>query len=134
LLPVLLDAKEDFKPEPGPAFWPANRYAQWLTGKKVEPRSTDFLGAPLADLRDHVSLDAEAGAAAEGQLFTTAGITSVALPRHGQSPGTAKPIGPRRFDSFAEIELAARVEGVPLWGQEALAKLFTWHPLGGERR
>jgi CRISPR-associated protein Cmr3 len=134
LRPVLLDTNDDFKPESGPTFWPVNRYVEWLTGAKVDPRSADFLGAPLADLRDHVSLDPDSGVASEGQLFTTVGIGSRALPRQGHSPGPAKPSGPPRREYFAEIELAARVGDVPGWGQQALSTLSVWHPLGGERR
>ncbi|HKI30452.1 MAG TPA: type III-B CRISPR module-associated Cmr3 family protein [Gemmataceae bacterium] len=134
LRPVLLDADHDFKPEPGPAFWPVSCYVEWLTDKKIDPRSDDFLRAPLADLRDHVRLDPDSGAAEEGQLFTTAGISSSALPKHGPPPGPAKPTGKPRRECFAEIELATRVENVPDWGQQALSKLSIWHPLGGERR
>jgi CRISPR-associated protein Cmr3 len=134
LRPVMLGEPDNFKPEAVPAFWPLKRYEQWLTGTTVDPRSVDFLSAPLPDLRDHVSLDPETGAAEEGLLFTTAGISSRALQKHGRSPGPAKPTGPRRADNFSEIELAARVENVPPWGQEPLSKLSVWHPLGGERR
>jgi CRISPR-associated protein Cmr3 len=134
LLPALLDAEDDFKREPGPAFWPMSRLAEWLTGKTVDPRGADFLGQALPDLRDHVSLDPDTGAASEGLLFTTAGIGSLALPRFGRSPGEARPTGPPRYDAFTEVELSARVENVPAWGQQALANLSTWHPLGGERR
>ncbi len=134
LRPVLLDATDDFKPEAGPAFWPLSRYVEWLTGNKVDPRNPDFLGAAVADLRDHVSLDPDSGAAKEGLLFTTAGIGSRAMPRQERSSGPAKPTGVPRRECFAEIELAARVENVPGWGEQALAKLSVWHPLGGERR
>jgi CRISPR-associated protein Cmr3 len=135
LRPVVLDTERDFKPEPvPPAFWPMNRFARWLAGEKIDPRAPDFLNRPMEDLRDHVSLEPETGAAEEGLLFTTAGIGSLALQRHGSRLGEAKPTGPPRFDSFAEIELAARVGPVPLWGQQVLQALSTWHPLGGERR
>jgi CRISPR-associated protein Cmr3 len=134
LRPVLLDAPSDFKPEPGPAFWPVNRYAEWLSGQKVNPQSTDFLAAPPPDLRDHVSLNSDTGAAAEGMLFTTAGIGSRALPKYGCTPGPAKPKGTPRRECFAEIELSARAETVPEWARQALADFSVWHPLGGERR
>lgn len=134
LRPVLLDCEGDFKPETGPAFWPRNRYVEWLTGRKIDPPGGDFLGAPLADLRDHVSLDFNSGAAEEGLLFTTAGIGSRALPKHNQSLGPAKLTGKPRGDCFADIDLVARVENVPTWGERALGNLSAWHPLGGERR
>ncbi len=134
LWPVLLNAKGDFKPEPGASFWPMSRCAEWLTGNAIDPSKDDFLASPLVDLRDHVSLEAETGAAEEGLLFTTTGIGSRALPKHGRSPGPPKPTGPRRFDNFTEIELAARIDTVPPWGQQPLSKLAVWHPLGGERR
>jgi CRISPR-associated protein Cmr3 len=93
LWPVLLDATDDFKPEPVPPFWPRYRFVEWLTGSKIDLGKDDFLGNPLPDLRDHVSLDPESGAASEGLLFTTVGIGSRALPRNGRSPGPAKPTG-----------------------------------------
>jgi CRISPR-associated protein Cmr3 len=134
LRPVLLDAKDDFKPEAGPMFWPLKRYAEWLCGQKVNPRTPDFLGAPVPDLRDHVSLNSDSGAAAEDMLFTTVGIGSRALPKHGCTPGPTKPTGAPRCECFTEIELSARVEEVPEWGRQALGNLSVWHPLGGERR
>jgi CRISPR-associated protein Cmr3 len=135
LRPVVIDAEDDFKPEMGPAFWPMSRYAEWLADKTFDPRSEGFHGAAVPDVRDHVSLDAETGAAEEGLLFTTAGIGSLALPRFGRTPEEAKPTGPPRFpDVFAEMELAARVDNIPEWARGKLATLSTWHPLGGERR
>jgi CRISPR-associated protein Cmr3 len=134
LWPVLLYPEKQFKPAPGPAFWPLNRYADWLTGTTVDPRSPDFLGAATEDQRDHVSLDPETGAASEGLLFTTTGVGWRALPRQGRSPGPAKPTGTPRRECFTEIELAGRAENVPDWGQQALSNLSVWHPLGGERR
>ncbi len=136
LRPVVLDGEEeDFKPETGPAFWPLNRYTEWLAGKTIDPRSAAFLQAAVEDLRDHVSLTPETGAAEDGLLFTTTGVGALALPRHGRRiEDETKPTGPRRYDRFAEIELTARVSEVPAWGADALARLSTWHPLGGERR
>src|SRR5262249_52652360 len=61
LQPVLIKAEDDFKPVTGPTFWPLERYAVWLTDKKIDPRSGDFLGAPLVDRRDHASLAPESG-------------------------------------------------------------------------
>jgi CRISPR-associated protein Cmr3 len=131
---VLIDAGEEFKPEKGPEFWPMSRYAKWLSGETFDPRSDEFLKAPLADLRAHVSLNSDTGSAEEGLLFTTAGVASRALQRFGLAPDEAKPTGKARSLAFREIELSARVENVPQWGQEKLTTLSTWHPLGGERR
>lgn len=133
LLPVMIDTDKDFKPESGPAFWPMSRVVEWLIGKTVQPRC-DFLAAPLPDLRDHVSLDSDTGAAQEGLLFTTAGIGVRALPRYGCPQRPIRPMGSPRQDCFLDIELSARVEKVPQWGEEPLSKLSVWHPLGGERR
>ncbi len=145
LRPVLLDAQDNFKPQPGPAFWHVCQYvnwltcndvdlANWLTGQKFDGQSDDFLSTATEDLRDHVSLDPDTGAAEEGLLFTTTSIGSRALPRQQRPPGPAKPIGKPRRECFAEIELTARVENVPDWGRQALSNLSVWHPLGGERR
>ena len=134
LQPVLIDTDEDFKPERGPAFWPLSRYRDWLIGKEIDPRDGGFLAGPIEDLRDHVSLDPDTGAASEGLLFTTVGISSMALPKYGRNAGAAKPTGTGRAEAFAEIDLTARAENVPLWGQETLSALSVWHPLGGERR
>ncbi len=129
LRPVLLaeeQAPEDFKPEEGPAWWPSDRYATWLAGGDVA-FDHRFLNAPQVEERTHVQLDARTGAADEGNLFTTAALPLTHLARHG-----ARPEGPHA-ERFAEIKLSARVRASQ-WCGEAVAKLDTFHPLGGERR
>lgn len=130
LLPVMLteaQAAADFKPAAMPGWWPQGQLAAWLTGQPVSFDRT-FLGSPHQELRDHVCLDAERGAAAEGLLFATAGLNLAYMPRFG-----ADPAGPFR-ERFAEVTLSARV-AIPA-SEPALGgdRLDTWHPLGGERR
>lgn len=125
LRPVVLPAEvNDFKPKEPPAWWPADKLADWLTGKPVTFDGS-FLLAPRTEVRDHVQLDADTGAAAESRLFATAGLPVTHLPRYGASDGD--PFAKR----YAPITLAARVNGD---GWPELPPLDTWHPLGGERR
>jgi CRISPR-associated protein Cmr3 len=119
----------DFKPKSVPAWWPLNEIANWLVGKAVAFDSK-FLNAALQETRDHVCLDPDTGAAAEGQIFATAGLNVTHLPRHAvKSNDTQLPLG----DRFAEITLSARVT-IAERAFEHVEKLATWHPLGGERR
>ncbi len=76
--------------------------------------------------RDNVCLDAQTGAAGEGQLFTTAGLNVTYLPRHAVA--ASEPFQAR----FAPNTLSVRV----ICGDEGLGNMdqLTWHPLGGERR
>lgn len=134
LLPVMLSmsqASSDFKPAQVPAWWPVQRYAEWLLGKDISFDSS-FLNNPHEEKRDHVCLDAERGAAADGQIFSTAALNLSYLPRFGVAQDDEKiPFTAR----FAEVSLAARVD-IP--DSELELKLEhdfeIWHPLGGERR
>lgn len=131
LRPVMLSeaqAGEDFKPAEVPAWWPVDNYAEWLLGKGVSFDSS-FLRGPLQETRDHVCLDAERGAAAEGQIFATAGLNVTRLPRFGVDG--SRPLHER----LAEITLSGRIT-IP--ASETAFKIGQqfgiWHPLGGERR
>jgi len=135
LQPVVLPKNvEDFKPIEPPAWWPLTKMVEWLTAtEKVEYvpdwLTEKFLNQPIQQLRDHVQLDAELGASAEGLLFATSGLHVSHLPRHGAKANDRKiPFEER----FAQITLSARVDfGDSDWqGTERLS----WHPLGGERR
>ena len=124
-------AKGDFKAKPIPSWWPISKYEGWLTTRHVafspEWFDTGFLDAAKTETRDHVCLDAHTGAAAEGQIFATAGLNVTHLPRYGV--GESKPFPER----FAEITLSARVTMAEnAFGD--VKSLNTWHPLGGERR
>jgi CRISPR-associated protein Cmr3 len=129
LRPVMLteeQAPDDFKPEQAPAWWPCDRYSQWLAGNDI---SFDhrFLNALPDELRTHVKLDAHAGAAEEGMLFTTAALPLTHLARYGAAA----------HDGFrsrlAEISLCVRVRASQ-WCADTVATLDNLHPLGGERR
>ena len=132
LRPVMLSEDQstsDFKPTPVPGWWPISKLTDWLLGKTVT-FDAEFLNTALMETRDHVCLDAKTGAAAEGQIFTTAGLNVTHLPRFGVSVDDKK----RRFDErFAEITLSARVT-IAEKAFEHVEALDTWHPLGGERR
>ncbi|MFI5456520.1 MAG: type III-B CRISPR module-associated Cmr3 family protein [Isosphaerales bacterium] len=132
LRPVMLsDAQTatDFKPAGVPSWWPHGQMARWLVGESIT-FDRSFLNSALQETRDHVCLDPDTGAAAEGQIFATAGLNVTHLPRHGfKSNDTKLPLG----DRFAEITLSARVT-IAERAFEHVEKLSTWHPLGGERR
>jgi CRISPR-associated protein Cmr3 len=126
-------AKDDFKAKPVPAWWPRRKYEEWLTTTNVDFSSDwfdeTFLNAGVQETRDHVCLDADTGAAVEGQIFATAGLNVTHLPRYRVD----REDGKLPFDKrFAPITLSARVrlEDAKLGHLEEL----TWHPLGGERR
>ncbi len=131
LRPVMLSeaqAGEDFKPAEVPAWWPVGKYADWLLGNGVCFDSS-FLRGPHPETRDHVCLDAERGAAAEGQNFTTAGLNVTRLPRFGVDG--SRPLHER----LAEITLSARITIPDSETAFTIGQQFgIWHPLGGERR
>ncbi|HEX8204198.1 MAG TPA: type III-B CRISPR module-associated Cmr3 family protein [Isosphaeraceae bacterium] len=122
-------ARAGFKPRPTPQWWPVGELTDWLLGKDLNFNET-FLAAAIPETRDHVCLDADTGTAAEGQLFTTAGLNLTHLPRFGVKSDDEK----LPFDKrFAEIKLSARAASDdPQFSQ--LMDRGTWHPLGGERR
>jgi len=119
-------APQDLKPDPAPAWWPADECTKWLAGEEIA-LDCRFLRHPKTDYRTHVHIDPDAGAAEEGALFTTAALALGALPRHGA------PAGANRKDRFLPIKLAARLDAKE-WCAEAAANLDLLHPMGGERR
>lgn len=131
LQPVMLSesqANEDFKPAEVPAWWPVGKYAGWLLGNDVCFDSS-FLRGPFQETRDHVCLDAERGAAAEGQIFATAGLNVTRLPRFGVDG--SRPLHER----LAEITLSGRMTIPASETAFTIGQQFgIWHPLGGERR
>ena len=132
LKPVMLSeaqATTEFKPAEAPAWWPVEQMARWLVGEPVTFDDT-FLRAAVQEIRDHVCLDAERGAAAEEQLFATAGLNVTHMPRFGVAQDDEKLARSRRF---AEVTLSARVT-TPAGDFDHVASLDAWHPLGGERR
>lgn len=118
LLPVILPWNvEEFKPARAPAFWSNSQMTAWLleNGFQAPPaeikRGCGFLNAPDSDVRTHVFIEAGTGAAREGRLFQTAGL------------------------SFPEgVSLAGRVENAGRDLNKLLDSLNALHPLGGERR
>lgn len=123
-----LQAGEDFKPAEVPTWWPVGKYGEWLLGNDVCFDSS-FLGGPLQETRDHVCLDAERGAAAEGQIFATAGLNVARLPRFGVDG--SRPLHER----LAEITLSGRITIPASETTLTIGQQFDiWHPLGGERR
>lgn len=126
----------DFKPADLPAWWPIAKYTQWLlaTASRLPDSwfSGPFLNAAHQELRDHVCLDAQRGASAEGMIYATAGLHAGYLPRFGVK------LDDRELsldERFAKISLTARVR-IPESerGFQHVDRLDLWHPLGGERR
>jgi CRISPR-associated protein Cmr3 len=135
LLPVILSqsqADHDFKPAAIPAWWPVSRYVEWLLGQDPSIDSS-FLGNPLQETRDHVCLDAETGAAAEGLIFASTGLNVAHMPRFQTN---VNQLNETRFkDRYAEVTLSVRVTIPPEEKKVKLDQPFQlWHPLGGERR
>jgi CRISPR-associated protein Cmr3 len=139
LSPVRLShkqAEDDFKAKPVPAWWPLSKLKQWLTSPEITYKpewfADDFLNTAIQSTRDHVAIEADRGAAAESQIFSTANLNITHLPRFGVKLDDDKiPF----TDRYAEMTLSARVT-IP--NSETSLKLDSrfniWHPLGGERR
>lgn len=129
LQPVMLSEEQavaDFKPADVPAWWPIKAVSRWLLAEDVTFDKT-FLGAAIQETRDHVHLDPDQGAAAEGKLFTTSGLAVTHLPRFGMENAAT-------FEErLAKITLSVRVAIVDD-AFEHVESLSAWHPLGGERR
>lgn len=117
---------DNFKAEDPPAWWPTECYAAWLACEDIT-FGDRFLSAPEIESRTHVQLDPDVGAAKDGNLFTTVALPLSHLRRH--SAPREGPYSTR----FAAIKLAARVRAQG-WCGETVAKIDTFHPLGGERR
>lgn len=134
LLPVALDfdqAAEGFKPEKVPAWWPMRKLADWLTlVDQAEPGAgwldDSFLDRPTKEFRDHVCLDADRGASAEGRIYQSASLRLGSLPRFSNG-------GTSTSERRADVTLSVRV-GASDGRFDHLASLSRWHPLGGERR
>lgn len=139
LKPVSLSdsqSAEDFKPAEVPAWWPLDRYVDWLSGREVTFDS-GFLRSAVQETRDHASLDAERGAVAEGSIFRTGGLNAAYLPRFADGIRVSESeSGSRSFrDRYAEVTLSIRVSrSESESGLEWNAGGRRWHPLGGERR
>ena len=139
LRPVMLtesQSEEDFKPVRLPAWWPCSKIVSWLTTCQpvwdAEFFDETFLREPLRDERDHVSIEAERGAAEEGMVFSTSGLALSWLPKNISASGVPRQraLVPERMQ---KVELALAVEDP----QQAFPQLnqlrFLW-PMGGERR
>lgn len=116
----------DFKPKRVPEWWPVEKLGDWLLEKPVI-FDASFLNSPVQETRDHVCINADTGAASEGQIFSTSGLNITHLPRFGAEQST------RFYERFAEITLSARV-AVNDVAFEHVKPLDIWHSLGGERR
>lgn len=126
LKPVTLPANvDDFKPAEIPAWWPIEKYVDWLLGKTILFDGS-FLMSPVQEIRDHVKLDPDLGSAADGQIFSTAGLNVSYMPRF------AAPAIGKITDRFAEVSLSARVKACGAHKPHENLNMF--HPLGGERR
>ena len=132
LKPVMLSeqqSNEDFKPASIPAWWPAVEMEKWLIGDDIQ-FSSDFLCDPTQKIRDHVSLDPERGAAAEGKIFATSGLELSHLRRFKVESDNGSPLF---NDRYLAVDLSARVD-VSKTITTPENPLSVWHPLGGERR
>ena len=126
------DEEEDFKPATPPAFWSLATVAQWLASPGVPanfaiPRKTSgekddlargFLNNLPKDHRTHVKITPSRGAAEEGMLFTTSGLTFLSKTKDGVKP--------------LEMAMNARFNDSRI--SELTSMLDHHHPMGSERR
>lgn len=124
-------AKEDFKAKSIPAWWPMEKYTEWLihgdTTRPAEWFGLSFLTPAIQETREHVALDPGTGAAVEGQLFATTGLNLTHMQRFSVKESQAFK------DRFTEIRLTARVT-ISDSAFDHVEHFKIWHPLGGERR
>ena len=135
LRPVMLSekqAKSDFKPAALPVWWPLKAYSQWLAGEEIT-FDQSFLNAPIQETREHVSLDPDRGAAAEGQIFSTCGLNVTHMPRYSEETPPERNEMRSFTDRYAAVSLACRVT-TPDSDFKHVKNLDIWHPMGGERR
>ena len=83
LLPVTPpESVSDFKPPEAPPWWSLKQMTRWLFDEPPAPPGTDssewpergFMASPGIDLRTHVALKDDSGAADDGLLFQTSGF------------------------------------------------------------
>ena len=113
--------EEDFKPEPGDAFWPLETMAEWLGCEDDQPVSMklDGLPVPVKEDRTNVTILPESGAAEDSKLFTTTGLDFVRKPKEGASKGR-----------LSQMRIGVRVN----FGDHTPLPECSLVPLGGERR
>ncbi|GIX05525.1 MAG: CRISPR-associated protein Cmr3 [Planctomycetaceae bacterium] len=140
LRPVMLSeaqSQREFKPAKLPAWWPMNKLSEWLANSHQERYDASwftrsFLYPPLQEVRDHVSLKPESGAAEENKIFTTANLHINLLrryPERPEAPHTGDPVG--YAQQYAEIQLALCTQ-IPAACASIPEDL--WQPVGGEQR
>jgi len=124
-----------------PAFWYADRFLAWLSGKPEEylelsgPGELGLSGLPT-EHRTHVKITAETQTAEESKLFETSGLEFL-YAEAGAGPGEDGLSGERtRLAGVRDLALLVRVtidppENCPMSLEAALSGI---HPLGGERR
>ncbi|MCC6585129.1 MAG: type III-B CRISPR module-associated protein Cmr3 [Bryobacterales bacterium] len=113
LRPCALETTDDdFKPETKPAFLSSMDMETWLldAALQLSDEALECKVAPKEELRTHLRVEAESFAAAEGMLFTTAGL------------------------AFQEdVTMTCAVEADEHY-RKHVTQLHALHPLGGERR
>lgn len=125
VVPALLPNCEgdDFKPAQVPAFWRADRMAEWLaddTGMTASALSFNacddcYLSTMPQEERTHVKITPELGAASDGELFSTCALDF------------------SRKNGEGVVRMALRVQPASMFDAET-SKLNLLHPCGGERR
>lgn len=125
LVPALLPGSEsdNFKPAQIPAFWRADRMTEWLAdnaGMTASAQSFNacddcYLSTMPQEERTHVKITPEAGAASDGELFSTCALDF------------------SRTVDDGVVRMALRVEPASMF-DAAVGKLDALHPCGGERR
>ena len=108
--------KDDFKPEPLPAFWSAADMKRWLmTPGNFTLADLKGLNGPVKDERVHVGINPETGASEDSLLFSTTGLDF-------------------RMKNADQMAIAIEAESPNAGYEKYFADLSSPHPLGGERR
>ena len=110
---------DDFKPESGHTYWPAETLTAWLLNQ-TPPTPEKISGPPLEE-RTHVAINPQTGASDEGQLFS---VSYRSFEERQKQPDQADTVIPRYQRYTWRLRLRANLPGTAQ---------HIGH-LGGERR
>lgn len=112
---------DDFKPERGYAYWPAEALTAWLLNQTPSTPGK-ISGLPLEE-RTHVAIDPQTGMAEDGQLFS---VSYRSFEDRTVKPGQADSIIPEHQHHIWTLRIRANLP-------DSAPETSTGH-LGGERR
>jgi CRISPR-associated protein Cmr3 len=115
-----LKVTHEEKPEKGYHWWSKADLLDWLRDEWADARTPCKIEGPETDIRTHLEVDAQKGAAQEGMLFTT---QMVAFERHTHRQKGDVEAGKVEWSLLCRVEI-----------NDAAASLDGPGPLGGENR